>query len=469
MTLFSIAVTLLGLGASSAPPDALPLAAEGWQESYEAGLKASHEGHWSIARNDFKDADRQRPGDIEGATISPGNPNEPDRWRNGSPYSPKFLSAYAEYRLALDSHDSSEQTADYQIAQTEFEQLLARGDRSRDTLFYLDLIYTHLGTQSKRDSLRTEHGRRAKRGFKVDEEPLAPEEISAMQLADFSSPTMTASTPGSVKAGGPGTSPTIQAGTLTTGSIGQSLNPITPGVALGSVPHVGEKFALIIGEDGTQLGTNGVPFASYDAGVVKDGLINYAGYEPANVVAIQNGTVAQIMQQAKALAQRVTQDAVVLLFFAGPGVSVQGRDYMSATDTTSRFDTETMVAKSDIYQLFFLKGARLFSFYEVNRPIENGFFFGSEAPRVGSVSQMEATVPDSEITSTVANGHIVGLFAQSFIEVLAELRSNQVPIYEFGWQLYAKMRRGNSGLTGGGGHQTPTLPVLNNLASDARF
>ena len=68
-----------------------------------------------------------------------------------------------------------------------------------------------------------------------------------------------------------------------------------------------------------------------------------------------------------------------------------------------------------LYDLFLQKGARIFSFYEVNRPIENGYFFGSEVPQVGSVSQMEATIPDAEVTATVANGHPIGLYANSFI------------------------------------------------------
>jgi hypothetical protein len=473
MTLLSIAIGLLGLGSDFVEPVAsLPLQGD-WRQAYGSALKAARLGHWKEARTDFQEADRLRPGDTDRPTISPGDPNEPDRWRNGSPYTPKFLSAYSEYRTAVDSQDPTEQEADFKVAQTEFEHLLDAGYRSRDTLFFLDLIYTRIGNQHQRDALHIPAGRHAHHNFKVDEDPLAPEEIASIQLVDFSSPNTLGSAPAGKNRAGSNpqgvTSPTIQAGALTTGLAGQTLDPIVPGLPLASVAPMGSKYALVIGEDGSQLGQAAMPFASYDAGVVKDGLINYAGYEPSHVVAIQNGSAAQVQQQAKALADRVGQDAVVLLFFSGPGVSVQGRDYLSASDTTSRFDMETMVAKADLYQMFFLKGARLFSFYEVNRPIENGFFFGSEGPKIGSVSQMEATIPDSMVTATVANGHMVGLFAQSFIEVLGELRSNQIPIYEFGWQCYNKMRRGDTGQAGGGGHQICTLPVLNNLASDARF
>jgi hypothetical protein len=440
--------------------------ASSWQDSYEAGLKAGHLGRWSEARTDFQQADHERRGDDEHSTLFPGSPEEPIRWRNGSPYSPKFLSAYCEYRLAIDSRDPAEQATEFQTSKSEFDNLLQLGEKSRDTLFYLELIDTRLKDTDAIHKLHEElTKRKRRRNWRVDEDLLAPEELSAMQLLELASNKTT----GSVAPVAPGMSPTIQAGTITTGTVGQTLNPIIPGEPLGAVPHMGDKYAIVIGEDGSQLGQNAMPFASYDAQVLKDGLVNYGGYDAANVTLIQNATAPQIMEQAKALSLRVPQDAVVLLFFAGPGVSVQGKDYFSAADTTSRFDTETMVAKSSLYDLFFNRGARLFSFYEVNRPIENGVFFGSETPKVGSVSQMEATTPDSEVTTTVANGHMVGLFAQSFIEVLAELKSNRLPIYEFGWQIYNKMRRGNTGNEGGGGHQIPTLPVLNNLASDARF
>jgi hypothetical protein len=88
---------------------------------------------------------------------------------------------------------------------------------------------------------------------------------------------------------------------------------------------------------------------------------------------------------------------------------------------------------------------------------------------MGAISQMEATVPDSSISAVYYNGKPVGLYALSFAEVLAELRSNRIPIYEFGWQLFNKMRRGNTGTSSGASRQIPTLPVSNNLAADARF
>jgi hypothetical protein len=373
----------------------------------------------------------------------------------------------------LEEHDPNAQAKDFDLAATSFELLISQGERGRDTIYYLDLIYSRLNNREKREALRaTKDKHRKPHSFKVDEEALPPEEVAAIQVFESTSVEGIATTPNAtmIKSGASKNStPTIQASSLTPGGTTLLPSATSGSLPIADVPQMSAKYALIIGEDGSQLGSTAMPFASYDAGVLKDGLISYAGYDPANVTVVQNGTTSQILDAAKALAAKVSQDATVLFYFAGPGVSVQGKDYISANDTTARFDTETMVAKLDLYQLFFLKGARLFSFYEVSRPIENGTFFGSESPKLGSVSQMEATIPDGEVTPTVSNGHMVGLFTEAFVQVLAELRSNQIPIYEFGWQIYNKMRRGNTGGAGGSAHQTPTLPVLNNLASDARF
>jgi hypothetical protein len=160
---------------------------------------------------------------------------------------------------------------------------------------------------------------------------------------------------------------------------------------------------------------------------------------------------------------------VVLIYFVGSGFNRDGKDYLLGADTTGPTSLTGTIAKFDIYNQFLIKGARVYSFFEVNRPIVNEEFFGSETPTMGAISQMEATVPDSSISAVYYNGKPVGLYALSFAEVLAELRSNRIPIYEFGWQLFNKMRRGNTGTSSGASRQIPTLPVSNNLAADARF
>jgi hypothetical protein len=82
---------------------------------------------------------------------------------------------------------------------------------------------------------------------------------------------------------------------------------------------------------------------------------------------------------------------------------------------------------------------------------------------------MQATIPGDVVYSYIKNSKKVGLFTSAIIRVMNEQRSNQLPILDFGWQVFNKMRRGDTGTTGGSSRQACTLPVLTNLASDARF
>ena len=54
-------------------------------------------------------------------------------------------------------------------------------------------------------------------------------------------------------------------------------------------------------------------------------------------------------------------------------------------------------------------------------------------------------------------------------EVITDLHSNSIPISDFGWAVFYKMRRGSSGESGGGSKQTPTLPTLQFMTSSSRF
>jgi hypothetical protein len=128
-----------------------------------------------------------------------------------------------------------------------------------------------------------------------------------------------------------------------------------------------------------------------------------------------------------------------------------------------------MVAKMELYRLFMAKGARIFAFFQVNRTVANGRYFGMEVPLVGSMAQCQATIPGDTVQSFVRNGKTRGVYTDALAATLGEFRSNRVPIQEFGWQVFYRIRRGDSGSMGGGSRQTPTLPVLTNLASDARF
>jgi hypothetical protein len=82
---------------------------------------------------------------------------------------------------------------------------------------------------------------------------------------------------------------------------------------------------------------------------------------------------------------------------------------------------------------------------------------------------MQSCIPGGTAYSYVQNGKSVGLYTNAILQVMREQRSNQLPILEFGWQVFNKMRRGDTGGSGGSSQQSCTLPVLTNLAADARF
>jgi len=430
--------------------------AQNWDQSYQTGLKAGHAGHWMEARQAFLAAEKDRAGDSPKASTLPGSPTDPQRWRDGAPYSPNFLAAYCAYRAGLNSNDLAQQTQLFNTAAGEFSHLLTNGECSRDAFFFLDVIYSRLGDQTKRQALADLAKKQAKHlTWKVDEEIVAPEEVAAISVAGIGTNQMEA---------GPGHVPSINPSQI-------SAPPVEAGAAL-PTPATGVvtgKYALVVGESGTKLGPSQLPYAATDVATVKDSLVNYAGYPANNVVTCVDAPAAGIMEAAKKLATQVPQDGVVLIYFVGPGANLHGKDYLAGADAESLDDPTTMVGKIDLFNLFFAQGARIFAFFEVNRPILNSTFFGSEALRSGAASQMEATIPDSTLTSLMYKGNQVGLFALSFANVLADLRSSRVPIREFGWLVYKAMRTGNSGTDGGSSPQTPTLPMFNMLASDARF
>ena len=194
-----------------------------------------------------------------------------------------------------------------------------------------------------------------------------------------------------------------------------------------------------------------------------------AGYNPANVVLVQNGTADQIRTAAAALAARMPDGATAFIFYSGAGVYVGGKDFLAGIDTDLPSNTALMLGKIDLYKIFMAKGCRIFAFFQTNRTVVDGHYFGSEVPDVGSIAQMQATIPGDMVYSAVKNGKETGQFANAMVSVLSEYRTNQIPIFEFGWEVFNKMRRGDTGTTGGGSRQTPTLPVLSNLAADARF
>ncbi|HWA82289.1 MAG TPA: caspase family protein [Fimbriimonadaceae bacterium] len=438
--------------------------AQSWMTAYDKGLKAAKSGDWESARASFQQAIAYRPEDTGNPTTLPGPVSDRKQWRNGAPYSPNFLAAYSEYRIGVGSPKAEDGKSALQTAATEFETLVSKGQNSKETFFFLDQIYTRLGDTAKRQDIEDRY-KATRMNFRVDTEIVAPEELAVITGAS-------SGTTGTKQGAGP---------VVTIKRPGQSPTPVPssglPGTAPdnGVIPAVGpvaplsSKFALVIGNSTSQLKGGAVSFASDDAQAIREALVTNSGYPEANVDLVLNTTKDQLLASAKALADRVPEDGTVFIFFAGNGVNIDGKDYLAGVDSASDSDPSTMVAKMDIYRLFMAKGAKIYAFFEAPRPTVNGAYFGKEIPMVGAIAQVQSTIPGDGISSEVHNGHQMGLFAFAMISALQDIRSNRIPIMEFGWQVFNRIRGGVGGMSGAGARQVPTLPVLTHISGDDRF
>ena len=427
---------------------------QAWIRSYDAGLAAARGKKWALAREEFGRAAANRPDDRSGPTIMPGPATERRVWREGKPYSPNFLAAYSLYRQSLNTIDPKESGDMLRTAAGELEMLLDKGQDSVEAYFYLDLIYTRLDDPAKRKALAD---RLAKLGhrpdFKVDTEPVAPEEAASMQAQTQNGGPVLPGTP-------------TQPGIYGPGDIGK--NTLPPVVA--NVPPLKEKFALVVGQSASHLSGGMVPFGATDAERIRSALINFAGYPSENVTLLKDASAADMRAAAKAIAAKLPESATVLVYYAGAATNLDGKDYFAGADTESGGDVGSMYAKSELYTTFGQRGARVFAFFEVNRPMDaNGSYFGRETVAGGSVAQVQATRPGESVTSTYRDNQQLGLFGNAFALTLANYRTNQIPIQEFFWQVFNAMKRGDTGTTGGSTRQVPTLPILIGLAADSKF
>ncbi len=417
-----------------------------WTSAYDAGLKAARAGDWATARKEFQKARANRPDDVSGPTNLPGPVTDARKWRNGAPYSPNFLSAYASYKLGQTAKGDAG-SAFFKTAQDEFESLIKKKQVSKETLFFLSGMYSRSNQADKLQALTKQSD---KANWKVDSELLAPEEVTAMSQ----SMTPTGNSQGVVAV--------VDAANMA------GIVPSVP-MRAGPVAVNPKKFALIIANGENKLGGFQVSHAANDANLLKASITTNAGYDAANVEVLSNATAAQIKAAAASLAAKMPAESTLMFFFTGAGANIDKRDWLAGVDTQLATDTSTMVSKTDLYRPFAEKGISIFAFYQVSRLSIGGKFFGSEEAPAGRVSQMQATAPGDKIYSIFKDGSNVGIFASAMSDVFAELHSNAIPITEFGWQVFYKIRRGQTGSSGGGSRQTPTLPVLQLLASDSRF
>lgn len=423
--------------------------AQSWIQAYNLGLSQASSEKWTEARAAFQQAIAFRPEDTNKPTILPGSTKARIEWRSGALYSPNFLSAYAGYRAVIETPSAAQTDASFQTVGAEFQTLIAKGQSSAETRFFLADIYRRLGVDPSRKAILNQG---YKSDWKVDTEPVSDTEKTAIANLQRATP--------------PALAPKKIEDLLLATKLARLAQPIPVSAA---VPIVHTKFALLIGNSAGRLGDQNVPFSGDDVQSLREALVQNTGYAPENIEVVLNATSAQLAITARALSDRVSDGGTVLIYFSGAGANVEGHDYLAGVDTSSGTETSTMLAKLDLYRPFMAKGARIFAFYQVNRPTVAGRFFGSEIPSFGSIAQIQATLPGEQVASAVKGGKQIGLFTQAMISVLTELRSSQIPIQEFGWQVFYRIRRGDTGTTGGASRQTPTLPMLSNLAADARF
>lgn len=449
--------------------------AEAWSAAYDRALSAASSGQWAEAREFFRQAVASRAADQARPTVLPGPVTEPNRWRNGSPYSPNFGAAYSAYRMALSQEDKDERERLLMVAADELKALVALGQTSPETLGVLGDALTRLGKADEKAALP------AAGNWAVDLSFVAAEHQVARTAPAGNGGSNSAPAAGG-NAPRPNTPATQQGGRQApprslSGTPGGQIVRLKAGeedqffssISTGPVATIDTKFALVIGNSDSALEDLKVPFAASDADLVREALVNTAGYPEANVTVVKNGTAAQMLTAAQELAARMPENATVLIYFSGVGVHIDGKDYFAGTNTEFVTDTTTMVGKSDLMRLFLAKGSRIFAFYQVNRPITDGLFFGLERSLVGAISEAQATVAGSNVFSKNNGTQEVGLYTGAFTAVLNQFRSNQVPISDFVWQVFQTVRRGISGTGGGGSVQTPTLPVITNMGDDARF
>ncbi len=415
--------------------------AQAWADSYNDGLRLSKEAKWTEAREAFLKAVANRADDFSNPTRLPGPVTERRTWRNGSPYSANFAAAYTGIKAANGLEDAAKKSLLMTVSD-EFETILKKDQHSPEAYYFLAQTYASLRDVAKQQDLQTRYQSMSdKLNWKIDGEILTPEDKAAMgQMAGSSS---TAGQANPLQGGGSG--------------------PMVPPVSLQN------KFGLLIGNSETKLENLKVPFAASDALLLREKLVQFSGYQETNIDVVQNASSAQVRATAQALAERVPVGSTIFLYFSGPGVNLDGKDFLAGIEAKNETDSASMVSKSEIYTMFMKKGCKIFTFYQCHRPIVSGRYFGQETPMVGAIAQTQATIPNGKVSGIVRNGSEVGLFTDALAGVLGEFRSNQVPLTEFAWRVFNWMRGGKEGESGSGSEQTMTLPVIVNMLSDERF
>ena len=410
--------------------------AQPWRSNYEKGLTQAKRGQWADARASFLNANKARPADTMAQSYVGEGVADRRPWRQGAPYSPNFASAYCSFKMAAEAQDKTVRAVALKDAIDGFTNVISKNQISVEALLFLAASHAANNDAKSSGAVQEQLNKlNAATAYKVDREMI---EYSDLQV---------------LTGGGSGINPDPTAIAL-------------PGAdnAFGIVPILDFKFALIVGNSKG----SGQAFATADAEMIKDALVRHAGYSEQNIIVLKDATTEQMLAASKELAERMPENVVAFLFYSGlvaHDIS-NTTDYLMGVNNSSSTAYGEMLSKSAFYKPFVTKGANIFAFYQVDRPRMGDIAcFGQEVLQLGKIAQLHGTAPGEINTSISIDGIVHGTYAAAISKSVSEIRSNRIPILDFAWSTFDKVRRGGDGA----GAQTPTLPVFVNMTGAARF
>ncbi len=419
--------------------------AQEWRAPYEKALAAAKRGMWEEARNEFLSAIKHRPKDSNQASQVGIGVTERRPWRDGAPYSPNFGAAYCSFKLASEARDADTRKARLDEAISGFRALIEGGQASIEAMVFLAASYNAANDPQSASAIQAQINRmEPKQSYRVDREIIEFSDLRALSgIMDVQAP------------------PEVR-GVVTPGQIN-----VGPGLgSSGYIPPLEFKFALLIGNSGN----SGQAYAGQDVDFLKKALTEHAGYAEANITVLKDVSSQEILSAAKAIAEKLPDNAIVYIYFSGMGVynPETNKDYLAGNDVRSMTAYESMVPKSELFKPFVEKGASIFSFFQVDRKKDkDGNYFGKEVPQLGKIAQLFGTAPGDVVNATVYEGRVHGLYTVGIVQSLQLMRGNRIPVLNFAWMVFERVRVGSA--EGGGGAQTSTLPVLVGLSGNSRF
>ncbi len=415
---------------------AIAASAQPWKDAYERGLRLAKQGNWADAQKAFQEAIADRPEDTQDASTVGAAVTSRTVWRNGAPYSPNFAVAYCSFKLAATAQAEEARRQHLAAAIEGFDKLVTGGKASVEAMVLLASAYAAAGNMEQASRVQralTEMD--LSKAYKADTEILDQGDLGVIS------------------------------GTAGPTSQPSGSDPLLLPSRFGLVPVLDFKYALLIGN----AEGSGQEFAVNDVDAIREALIKHAGYAEGNIIVLKNADVATIRREAEALAERIPESGTLFLYFSGSGFydEAQRKDFLKGVDSQPG-RVETMLGKQDLYRVFMGKGATIFAFYQVDRPMSlNGGYFGREVPSLGRIAQCHGTMAGESVHGVFVEGKQYGVYTRAMILALEDLHSNQIQVDEFCWQVFDRIRSGVG--AGVGGVQVPTLPVVVGMTPSARF